>query len=69
MARIEIMGLPFSIFSFLIMAGAGILVWRCSGNTRWRTWGFLARFAVVIYLLWYGHRVVIVWLFLAPLHI
>jgi hypothetical protein len=57
--------LPFSVISFLLMAAAVFVVWRCSVNVTSRTWRYLALTVVAIYLLLHGVRVGSLWWFLA----
>lgn len=53
--------LAASTFIFLVMSIPCSAVWRCAVNSQNRYWGYLARFVVAAYLLWYGLRVLSLW--------
>lgn len=58
---LKIVALSFSTLTFMVMAGAGTIVWRCSVNTARSLWTYLARLSVLAYLIWYGRRVLALW--------
>jgi hypothetical protein len=61
MGNLKYMVLPYSSLSLLLMAGAGVAVWRCAMNSGHRAWGYIARLTVAAYLLWYGYRTLFLW--------
>jgi hypothetical protein len=66
MADIATFALSFSSIALLLIATAGFIVWRNSGNSTTRAWRYLARVFVAIYFLWYARRAVGLWLVLGP---
>lgn len=58
----------YSTGAMALMLLLGKLVWKCSFNTQRILWGYMARFAVASYLIWYGVKVSAGWWIFFYLH-
>ena len=43
--------LIFAVIYAAYVVASAVMIWRCSFNVSWRGWGYLARAAVVVWLL------------------
>lgn len=67
-AQLSAIATFYSTGVMVLMLLLGKLVWKSSFNTQRILWGYMARFAVVSYLIWYGIRVSAGWWMFFYLH-
>lgn len=65
--QLKVVVVLYSTIAITLMILLGLWVWKCAFNTHNVLWGYLSRFVVTSYLIWYGLKVIIGWLILIKL--